>query len=387
MDFFASNWGDYAFAPIGFPFQRGQWSSRWFLGRGDGTFSDPGVGELKATPFGWSAMALDYDNDADTDVIYLGNLGTAVYTMLGDNPGAVLQNQGCTADFRRDAKAMTTNHSRRIVEGAAAGDLNGDGFPDVVSVSSHDIPADVQQTSYGLDYGSPFDATAVYTAYMEPAPGGNFVPKGLQFPDGGLVIDLNSADNGNGWAAVRTLGSVGLVRGAGVNRDGIGAILSFTPEGKATSMRPVLGGSNYASQDSLEVLFGLGDAKSGTVEVFWPGGVRNRLYDVAFGERVLLPEIPCGYDAEWSGEGAYGACVEAALGDLRKAGVVNAVESKRLKDSALRAYRDFRVTESPDGAGPDVREPRPRRPGAGEGSAKTGEASAAAHHMARYFVL
>jgi len=387
MDFFASNWGDYAFAPIGFPFQRGQWSSRWFLGRGDGTFSDPGVGELKATPFGWSAMALDYDNDADTDVIYLGNLGTAIYTMLGDNPGAVLQNQGCSAHFRRDAEAMTTNHSRRIVEGAAAGDLNGDGFPDVVSVSSHDVPPEVKQTPYGLDYGSPFDATAVYTAYMEPAPGGNFVPKGLQFPDGGLVIDLNSGDNGNGWAAVRTLGAVGLVRGAKVNRDGIGAILRFTPEGKATAMRPVLGGSNYASEDSLEVLFGFGDAKSGVLEVFWPGGVRNRLYGVASGERVLVPEIPCGYDAEWSGEGAYGACVEAALSDLRKAGVLRATESKRWKDSALRAYEDFRATETPDGAAPDVREPRPRRPGTEEGSAKTGEASAAAHHMARYFVL
>jgi hypothetical protein len=388
LDFFATNWGDYAFAPIGFPFQRGQWSSRWFLGNGDGTFTDPGVGDLEATPFGWSVMTLDYDNDADTDVVYLGNLGTAVYTMIGDNPGAVLQNQGCSARFVRDAKAMTTNHSRRVVEGAAAGDLNGDGFPDVVSVSSHDVPADVEQLPYGLDYGSPFDATAVYTAYMEPAPGGNFVPKGIQFPDGRLVIDLNSGDNGNGWAAVRTFGAVGLVRGARVNRDGIGAILSFTPEGKPTSMRPVLGGANYASQDSLEMLFGLGDAERGTLEVFWPGGVRNRLYDVAAGERVLVPEIPCAYDGEWSGEGAYAACVDAALSDLRKAKVLRASESKRFRDSALRAYAEYRGEDAPAAPeedspdGPDVREHRPGRPGG-----ESVDVSAAAHHLARYFVL
>ena len=94
LDFFATNFGDYGYDPIGFPFERGQWSSRWFLGRADGTFADPGTGELKATPFGWSPMTVDYDNDGDTDVIYLGSLATAVYTILDDNPAPCCRTRG-----------------------------------------------------------------------------------------------------------------------------------------------------------------------------------------------------------------------------------------------------------------------------------------------------
>lgn len=340
LDFFAVNWGDYGFAPIGFPFERGQWSSRWFLGRADGGFDDPGVGSLRATPFGWSPMALDYDNDADPDVIYLGSLGTAIFTVLGDNPGAVLENQGCQARFLRDARAMTTVHNRRVVEGAAAGDLDGDGFPDVVSVSSFDIPEDMPQEPFGLDFGSPFDATAVHTKFMDPAPGGRFVPKGVEFPDGRLVIDLNSGDNGNGWIAVRTFGSVGITSGGRVNRDGIGAVVRFQPEGGPATSRPVLGGANYASQDALEMTFGLGGAEKGTLEIHWPGGVHNRLDGVRRGERIRFPEIPCGFDASWQDEGTYRACVTTALGELTEAGLLSPEDRSRFLDSALRAWRE-----------------------------------------------
>jgi len=368
LDLFATNWGDYAYDPINIPFQRGVWSSRAFLGAAGGKLADAGVGELKATPFGWSPIAVDYDNDADTDVIYFGALGTAIYTILGDNPGAVLQNPGCSATFRRDAEAMTTAHNRRIIEGAAAGDLDGDGFPDLVSVASFQVPESVKAEPYGLDYGSPFDRTAVYYKFLEPAPGGNFIPKGLQFPNGGLVVDLNSG-NGNHWASVRTLGTVGLTPGGAVNRDGIGALLSFTPEGKPTSMRPVLGGANYASQDALETLFGFGDAERGTLDVLWPGGVRNRLDGVRAGERVLMPEIPCGYDAGWSGLGEYEGCVDTALTALRQAKAIDAAMQKRLRDSALAAYRDA----TRDG----VEEERPRvhqeRPAARDAAAVSHE--------------
>jgi len=375
LDFFAANWGDYGFAPIGFEFERGQWSSRWFLGRGDGGFDDPGVGSLKATPFGWSPMALDYDNDGDPDVIYLGALGTAIFTVLGDNPGAVLQNQGCEARFLRDAQAMTTVHNRRVVEGAASGDLDGDGFPDVVSVSSFDIPEDMPQVPFGLDYGSPFDATAVHTMFMEPAPGGSFVPKGLEFPDGRLVVDLNSGDNGNGWVAVRTVGTVGITPGGRVNRDGIGAVVRFRPEGGRPTSRPVTGGANYASQDALTMIFGLGRAREGTLEVHWPGGVRNRLYGVRRGERIRFPEIPCGFDAGWEDEAAYRTCVDSALGELEDAGYLSKQDRERLLDSALLAYRE--ALHPPESGNPLRRAEaaEPPRPAAGGTAADTVEPS------------
>lgn len=339
LDFFATNFGDYGYSAVGFPYELGEWSSRWFLQRPDGTFDDPGVGELKATPFGWSPMAVDYDNDADTDVIYLGSLGTAVNTVVNDNPGAVLQNRGCTARFVRDAEAMTTQHQRRVVDGSAAGDLDLDGFPDVVSASAFDIPPEVEQKPYGLDWGSPFDATAVYTEFLQPAPGGSFLPKNLTFPDGRLVIDRNSGDNGNGWIAVRTVGGAGWTDGGRVNRSGIGAVVRVTPEGKASSMTPVTGGSGYGSQNALELTFGLGDAESATVEVLWPGGVRNRLDDVRPGERIVFPEIPCSFAGDWESRAAYRACVEAALADLDEAKALDPEMKRRFLDSALAAFR------------------------------------------------
>jgi hypothetical protein len=341
LDLFAANLGDYAFSALHIPFEQGQWSSRWFLGRAGGGFDDPGVGELRATPFGWSPMALDYDNDGDTDVIYLGALGTAVYFIMADNPGVVLQNRGCAARFALDREAMTTVHNRRVVEGAAAGDLDGNGFPDVVSVSSFDIPEEVPQVPYGLDYDSPFDRTAVYFKFMEPAPGGSYIPNGIEFPNGRLVVDLNSGGNGNHWISVKVLGTVGLTHRGRVNRDGIGALIRLQPEGLDThSLRPVMGGSNYASQDALEMTLGLGSAARGTVEVRWPSGVRNRLYGVEAGERVLMPEIPCSFEASWPSEAAYRGCVEKALGDLRNAKVISAEQRERLLESALTAYRD-----------------------------------------------
>ncbi len=134
------------------------------------------------------------------------------------------------------------------------------------------------------------------------------------------------------------MGSVALTDGGKTNRDGIGAVVFFTPENGATSIMPIQGGSSFASQHALEVNFGLGAAKQGTVEVLWPGGVRNRLYGVSAGERVVLPEIPCSFHGEWSNQAEYEACVGAALADLASAGIISDSDIERYSSSALQAF-------------------------------------------------
>ncbi len=346
LDLFGTNLGDYAstlITPLDpiyggfFNYELGDMTSRWYLGDGAGGFADPGVGALVATPFGWGTVMTDYDNDGDTDIVYHGGLlpGPVVQTA----PGSVLTNDG-SGTFHRDfvALAGSTDHELRTVQGVASGDLDGDGFTDIVSVSNFDLPAATDLSTYNHNWGSPFDGGR-YKQFFEPT-ATPFVTdySGVVFENGTLAVEINSGDNGHRSVAVELVGSVGLTSGGGVNRDGIGAIVTVTPRHGNPAMVPVLGGSSYASQNSLVQGFGLDDARWGQVEVLWPGGIRNRFYAARAGEHVVFPEIPCSFDDDWPNVVAYAGCVATALGELRTAGVINHSQKVRFFVSALLAF-------------------------------------------------
>ncbi|MFP3939897.1 MAG: CRTAC1 family protein [Thermoanaerobaculia bacterium] len=339
MDLFATNFGDYAFSVLDLPFTRGQLSSRAFLGTGDGGFVDAGPGPVRATPFGWSVVAPDLDNDGDPDVAFFGSLDAAIHTITADNPGAVLLNQGCSALFEADLEALAVDHTRRNVHGGATGDLNRDGFPDLVTASAFRIPEEVPLEPYPVEHDSPFDATARYVEAFEPAGAGAFVWNGFELPDGRLAVEINRG-NDNHWIEVRTLGTAGLLPEGRVNRDGIGAVVRVTPEGGRTAIRPVTGGSSYASQNALAQLFGLGRAETATVEVLWPGGTVHRLHGVEAGERIVFPEIPCDPADPSLDRRGYRACVTGALEALEREGVLSEKQADRFLSRALRARND-----------------------------------------------
>ena len=108
-------------------------------------------------------------------------------------------------------------------------------------------------------------------------------------------------------------------------------------------MQPILGGSSYASQDSLTANFGLGNKQKGVVDILWPGGVRNRLYNVRKGQHILFPEIPCSYDGDWANTQAYRSCVRTALHELGVAGILTPAQKAKLFTSAMRAFFEQRV--------------------------------------------
>ena len=347
LDFFNTNFSDYNISFFNQQPTVGFQQSRWYLGQADGTFLDPGLGDLGATPFGWGTSALDYDNDGDTDIVFHGGL-LPVFVVEMSNPGTILDNDG-NANFSYDdiALAGSTNHQNRTVIGVATGDFDNNGYDDIVSASSFNIPEDspfIFPNPFADLFGGtgPFDGISrFYAAFFQTGPD-EFVlnPDWLNLPNGTLSVELNNAEVGHKSISVETVGTLDLTSGGGVNRDGIGAIVTVTPRDGFAAMRPVVGGSSHQSQDSLVLNFGLADARRAHVDIFWPGGVRNRLHNVKANKHIVFPEIPCSFDGDWPSFRAYRSCVRTALNELVTAGVIAPNQKGKFFSSAVRAFRE-----------------------------------------------
>lgn len=339
LDFYVTNIGDWLMPLFGLPYAIGDMTSRWFLNDGTGHFSDPGVNpELAASGWGWGASALDYDNDGDFDIASYGGFDAGPIVDRS-NPRSLLNNGG-HAKFRLDLAAYdgSIDAQRRNDHGVATGDLNGDGFEDIVSVSDVEGASFFPAITFPFGPGGPYQGKASFIPSWIPQPDGTFQWSGVPLLPGTLAIEINSSGNGNNWVDVQTVGTVGTTSGGRTNRDGIGAVVRLTRPGAGTATQPILGGSSHASQDSLLAHFGLAKSRRGLVEVQWQGGVKNRLYAVQAGEKVRFPEIPCDFSIKWASRAAYTACVDKALGEIQRAGVLTAAGTSRFRSSALLAY-------------------------------------------------
>ena len=340
LDFFATNLGDFSAGAAA--------RSIFYYGDGAGAFAAGGLlgGPEDGNSFGWGASTLDYDNDGDLDVIYHGSVDRFNF-ITADNPGVLVQNQGlCSGDFGYDVQAFEVDHAPRIVHGVAVGDLNEDGFTDIVTASSFNVVPDENYVS--VAFVGATDSPLIPTSFVQfvlflfdPAVGFVLLNPSLQLNPGDLVIDINNGENEYKSVKVHTRGSVATLEDGTVNRDGIGAVVKITPKGGPTVTRVVVGGSSYASQDALELVFGVGKGKKADLDILWPGGVRNSLRGVMPDEEVLLPEIPCSYDTNDSFQD-YQSCVTAALDTLIAEGVLPMSARGRFLSSAIDAYNEAR---------------------------------------------
>lgn len=74
------------------------------------------------------------------------------------------------------------------------------------------------------------------------------------------------------------------------NRDAIGATLVLETPGTRQT-RTVQAGSGFLSQDSKEVLFGLGsDQRVEKIVILWPSGLRQTFHDVPINHRITIEE-------------------------------------------------------------------------------------------------
>jgi hypothetical protein len=210
-----------------------------------GTFDDvtdsAGLGAVTMSHSGWGTKWIDYDNDGWLDLFVaqghvMDNIELTEPTLRYLEPPLLLKNnQGRFSNASREGGEIFNTPT--AARGAAFGDLDNDGFVDIV----------------------------------------------LNCNDGNAIVLRNRGGNGNHWLTFNLVGTSS-------NRDAIGAkIRLLTDSGQQTRFVSTAG--SYLSASDKRAHFGLGAAKKvQLIEITWPNGIVQRLESVAADQILTVKE-------------------------------------------------------------------------------------------------
>ena len=189
----------------------------------------------------WGTVFFDYDNDGHEDLyVASGYLDTDDINRR-EQPNLLFRNNG--EGVFEDVSSVSGAADWGTGRGVAYADFDGDGCLDL-------LVANLGRSA----------------AVGEPA-----------------RLFRNRCDWGNNWLIVKTVGSAS-------NRDGIGARITLTANGRS-QIREVTAGASNSSQNMLPVHFGLGQAAAvDEIRVQWPSGALQTLQGVAPNQTLTITE-------------------------------------------------------------------------------------------------
>ena len=245
---------------------------------------------LAAYDFGFGAAFFDLENDGDQDLYWTGSaLGrgespdgkwfpSAGRMLRGDGNGSfqditvearLLNIKGVdygvldpsSPRFDRDRQRIDTAYHENG-KGLAKGDLNGDGYIDLIGTNS---------------------AGPIFTGSGDE----------LAFEKGPTFVWINGGGE-NKWLTLRLRGRM-AEDGTGSNADAIGARVFVTAtdaEGnRRTQTDDVTAGSSFLSMSSLDLQFGMADADTADeITIFWPSGIRQVIRNIPTNQVVEITE-------------------------------------------------------------------------------------------------
>jgi hypothetical protein len=264
----------------------------FFHNRGDGTFEEIGLQSgLALSDDGRSFAGMgvdfaDYDNDGSPDVV-VTNLATEKYALYHNEGHGIFS-------YASLATGLAALSARSSGWGVRFYDFDNDGWKDLFVAQSH-VLDNVERIDSSLRYkekplmlrnrGVRFE--------KEDLPGAPAVAaRGAAFGDlnndgfvdvvvsvlGDRPLLLRNRPNGNHWLILKLVGTTS-------NRGGIGAkVRAGNQWGYATTA------GSYLSASDSRVYFGLGEAKQTSVEVRWPSGKRQMLERVAADQILVVTE-------------------------------------------------------------------------------------------------